>query len=340
MELGQTSEFVQQAGGLGGLALLGTALTLGLRHGIDWDHLAAISDITSTTGANDARSRVNGVPGGASTSASIAVSPRALGGGLTGVPGGALGGGLGGALGKGIGGVVGSAFGGVNWRAVWLAALYAIGHGLVVVALGLAALTFGAILPEWVDPIMERVVGATLLFLGAWVAFSLVRFWRGDADFRLQSRWMLVFSGVRRAWGGVQRRLHGHSHEAGRLHVHRVDQYGPGTAFGTGLIHGIGAETGTQVLIIAAVGGAASQGLGAGMLLAFVAGLLVSNTAVALLTSAGFLSATRVKSLYVVAGVLAALFSLWIGSYAVLGISDQLPDIQLPITALFGEAEA
>src|SRR5688500_2432113 len=38
----------------GAIGLLVTALILGLRHGIDWDHLAAISDITSTTGAAQA----------------------------------------------------------------------------------------------------------------------------------------------------------------------------------------------------------------------------------------------------------------------------------------------
>ena len=30
-----------------GVVLLGTGLGLGLRHGIDWDHIAAISDVTS-----------------------------------------------------------------------------------------------------------------------------------------------------------------------------------------------------------------------------------------------------------------------------------------------------
>jgi hypothetical protein len=296
MEMAQATELAQQAGGI---ALFGTALTLGVRHGIDWDHLAAITDITGTT-----------------TAARVAEEPvsRPAPGPLLTV--------------------------GVNWRAVGLASLYALGHGLVVVALGLAALLFGAILPDWVDPIMERLVGATLLFLGVWVAYSLVRYWQGDGDFRLQSRWMLVFSGVRRGWGALQQRLHGHAHTTGQYHVHRVDQYGPGTAFGTGLIHGVGAETGTQVLIIAAVGGAASQGLGVGMLLAFVAGLLVSNTAVALLTSAGFISASKIRTLYVAAGALAAVFSLWVGSYAVLGVSDQLPDLQTVISALFGEAAA
>ena len=44
------------------------------------------------------------------------------------------------------------------------------------------------------------------------------------------------------------------------------------------MIHGVGAETGTQVLIIAAVGGAAGQGLGVPMMFAFIVGLLISNT--------------------------------------------------------------
>src|SRR3990170_1796666 len=38
--------------GIGGsLGVLGGAFALGLRHGIDWDHIAAITDITSTTAA-------------------------------------------------------------------------------------------------------------------------------------------------------------------------------------------------------------------------------------------------------------------------------------------------
>src|SRR5205823_11035530 len=37
-----------------GIGLLLTALVLGVRHGIDWDHIAAITDITSTTSAAEA----------------------------------------------------------------------------------------------------------------------------------------------------------------------------------------------------------------------------------------------------------------------------------------------
>jgi hypothetical protein len=33
----------------GVIGLIATALALGIRHGFDWDHLAAITDVTSTT---------------------------------------------------------------------------------------------------------------------------------------------------------------------------------------------------------------------------------------------------------------------------------------------------
>ena len=38
----------------GALGLIATALTLGFRHGFDWDHLAAITDVTSTTATAEA----------------------------------------------------------------------------------------------------------------------------------------------------------------------------------------------------------------------------------------------------------------------------------------------
>ena len=38
----------------GAAGLLLTAFVLGIRHGIDWDHIAAITDITSTTAAAEA----------------------------------------------------------------------------------------------------------------------------------------------------------------------------------------------------------------------------------------------------------------------------------------------
>ncbi len=293
----ESAQFAQVAQQTGAITLLGTALALGFRHGIDWDHIAAITDITSTT-TSIATTDLSESRPDAAVRSKAARNPA------------------------------GFTFGKLELRALGLATLYALGHALVVACLGFAALYFEAILPAWVDPVMERVVGLTLLVLGVWVFYSLVRYWRGEADFRLRSRWMLVFAGVRHAWHLIQHRLTGHAHEQDL----RVDEYGLRTAFGVGMIHGIGAETGSQVLIIAAVGGAASQGLGTAMLVAFLVGLLLSNGTLAFLTATGFISSTRAKGFYVVVGLAAGLFSLFVGTYFALGLSDRLPDLQL----LFG----
>ena len=84
----------------------------------------------------------------------------------------------------------------------------------------------------------------------------------------------------------------GHDH-GGPAHVHRIESFGPRSAFGVGVIHGIGAETGTQVLLIASIGGADASGLGGAMMMAFVAGLRISNTAIAALSAAGSLPHRR-----------------------------------------------
>src|SRR2546430_16793093 len=60
-------------------------------------------------------------------------------------------------------------------HAVGLASLYALGHASVVTALGVIALLVGAVLPAWIDPILERVVGVTLVVLRAWVIFSVLQ---------------------------------------------------------------------------------------------------------------------------------------------------------------------
>ena len=51
---------------------------------------------------------------------------------------------------------------------------------------------------------MGRIVGLTLLFLGVWIIYSLVRYGR---EFRLQSRWMVVIS-LARNWLGRSAQPH------------------------------------------------------------------------------------------------------------------------------------
>jgi high-affinity nickel-transport protein len=302
-----------------GLGVLLTGLLLGIRHGIDWDHIAAITDITSTTAAAgigeaahaqqhlavpghthghggrlEMRAHDAG-PGAATLAPALAERHHAAGSGL---------------LSR-------------QRDAIRLGTLYALGHGVVVIALGLAAIAFGALLPDWLDPLMGRIVGLTLVALGLWVMYSIYRYARAGERFRLRSRWMLVFDGARYGWRQFQARIHGHEH----VEPLEMSSYGARTSFGVGMIHGIGAETGTQVLLIAAVGGASSAGLGVPMLFAFVLGLLISNFGIVVLSSVSFVSSQARERLYVAIGAVAGVFSLFVGVIFLLGQDGALPDL-------------
>ena len=305
-----------------GIGVLVTGLLLGIRHGIDWDHIAAITDITSTAAATSAAEaghaqQHRSVEGhehghGGTTELQAHGAPRELPRPT--------------AAGAAVAdrGLRRRPLGADQLEAIRLGTLYAVGHGIVVIVLGIAALAFGALLPDWLDPIMGRVVGLTLVGLGIWVLYSVVRFARGEGQFRLRSRWMLVFDGTRYAWRRLQARLHGHEH----VEPLEMSSYGTRTALGVGMIHGIGAETGTQVLLIAAVGGAASAGLGVPMLFAFVVGLLISNFAIVLVSSVGFVASQTREMIYVVVGAVAGVFSLVIGTVFLFGLDNVLPDLE------------
>ncbi|MGH2675056.1 MAG: hypothetical protein ACRDKA_02730 [Actinomycetota bacterium] len=270
--------------------LLVSGFLFGLRHGVDWDHIAAIADIT---GSQEDRG-----------------------------------------------------------RAMWFGTLYALGHAAVVFVLGVLAIVAGDLLPRGIDEVMGRVVGITLIVLGIYVFVSLIRHGR---DFRLRSRWMLVFAGIRRGARWARERLGGrtavtvaepradgsgvtpdmwhHGHHGRPGHHHHEDperddtfmNYGTRTAVGVGLIHGVGAETPTQVLIFLAAAGAGGRLVGVAVLLAFIVGLLASNSVITLGSAYGFLSASRNFAVYAGVGVVVAVFSLVLGVLFVFGLESVLP---------------
>jgi cytochrome c biogenesis protein CcdA len=276
--------------------LLVTAFWLGVRHGIDWDHIAAISDITGTQ--EDRRG------------------------------------------------------------AIIFGTLYALGHALVVFVLGFVAIWVGELLPPDIDEFMGRVVGVTLVILGVYVFVSLIRHGR---DFRLRSRWMLIFAGVRKGVRWVRERVavgarngeaieesqpvevgdqmaasfwhHGHHGRPGHHHHEKPERdddyvgYGRGTAFGVGMLHGVGAETPTQVLIFLAAAQAGGRVVGVLVLLAFIIGLLASNSIITLGSAFGFLQASKNFGLYATIAVLTGVFSLVIGTLFLFGEESVLPGL-------------
>ncbi len=321
----------------GGIGVFTAALALGIRHGIDWDHIAAITDITSATSSVDDadESWLIGEPGIHLTdethhsqhgphathdhrpelhsTAAVVEAGTTTTAVLTGAAAPPLASHAAGILGRAR----------EHRQAIWLGTLYALGHGTAVTILGVVAIVAAGFLPSWIDGVMERVVGVTLIFLSAYLFFSLYQYFRRGGEFRIRSRWMLVFAGVGNAWRWVRSRVGQHEH------VHQVEpqQYSARTAYGIGLIHGIGAETGTQALIIATAVGATSKSVAVAVLLFFVAGLLVSNSFVTLASTIGFVSTRRRQTIYVAAGLFAAVFSLIVGVVFLNASTGLLPDL-------------
>jgi high-affinity nickel-transport protein len=273
------------------LVLAGTALLYGLRHGIDWDHLAAITDLTGTQ-----------------------QRPR---------------------------------------RGLLVASAYAGGHGLVVFVLGVAAILGSELLPEAVDEAMGRVVGVTLIVLAVSVVVGLVRDrrdFRMQSRWMLVARgaarakrWV--------QYRAVEIR-HDHPHDHGRGHAHTHDDLtaivadpdvapsttvatrtthrhehthvglmprdpfttpGPLTATFVGMLHGVGAETPTQVLLFLTAAHVAGGAAGVALLACFIGGIFLSNTAVAVASSFGYFNAGRRFPLYAGVAVVNAVASLVIG---------------------------
>lgn len=261
----------------GVIALLGGVLVLGFRHGFDWDHIAAITDITSSGVATETPLEHQHVQ------ASVARSW---------VP---------------------------QRRALVLGSLYALGHASVVAALGLAAIVAGAVLPDWVDPVAGRVVGLTLIGLGAWLVYTALRSARTGEPLRLRSRWMLVLDGMRVARDRVRGRE--------PIAAEAPRSYGNGTSYGVGVIHGIGAETATQVLLIAALGGASGRELGVGLMLAFIIGLVLANTVIVVLAATGFAGLQERRRMATAVGLVAGMTSVAVGVIFVMGVDTALPDL-------------
>ncbi len=237
-----------------GIALLGTGLGLGLRHGIDWDHIAAISDV--------AGSQKN------------------------------------------------------RRRSMGMGTLYALGHAAVVVALGLVAIWLGTLLPDWVDGYMEIAVGITLLLLGAWLIWTMAR---NRGRLVLRSRWMLLFDAAKVGY----RKVLGKPALAPEDQKNR--EYGSGASVSIGVIHGFGAETGSQALLLAAAAGATSALTGSILLIAFVVGLIVSNTLITIAATAGLIGTDRHHAIYTVLGIVVAVFSMVLGWMFVSGTAGDLP---------------
>jgi len=238
------------------LALFSAAV-LGFRHGFDYDHIAAISDITS-----------------------VQISAR---------------------------------------RAMRLGLLYALGHAATVAVLGSIVIFFQLSLPHGIDRIAERLVGLTLVFLGIYVLGSLFR-----GDYVPRSRFVLLANSLK--WLHWKAKVHWHNHEVPKPRNSNWN-YDTKSVFGIGIVHGLGAETPTQLLIFllaANLGGVAKGFLGLGM---FLIGLLVMNTIMTASAAGLFGFSMRAPRIQYAITAVTAVYSLVVGSIFLWGSSALLPPI-------------
>jgi len=238
------------------LALLSAAI-LGFRHGFDYDHIAAISDITSVQAS--------------------------------------------------------------RWRGMRLGLLYALGHAAMVVVLGTAVIVFQLSLPHGIDRIAERLVGVTLLVLGVYVLGSL---FRGNSVPR--SRFHLMAGAAR--WLHWKMKSYWHDHDVPRP-VDQTWNYSSKTVLMIGLVHGLGAETPSQLMIFLLAANLGGIGKGFIGLAMFIAGLLVMNTVMTASAVGLFGFSSRLPRFQFVVTALTAIYSLAVGAFFLFGSSGLLPPL-------------
>jgi high-affinity nickel permease len=244
------------------VAALGSCLLLGLKHGFDYDHLAAISDITAVQR---------------------------------------------------------------NWKSgLRLGMTYALGHACMVAALGILVLEMHMGLPANVDHWAERLIGLTLIVLGLGVAAGILRKdAHGHRHTRVESRLAIAINGVlwcawqvRRVW----------KREAARPERFQW-MYTGKSVFLIGILHGIGAETPSQLALFfltANLGGTSQGLLGLG---AFALGLVAMNALMTATLGGAFSAGGHHPRFYQVIAWTGAAYSCIIGTIFLFGISGQLPSL-------------
>jgi high-affinity nickel-transport protein len=203
--------------------------------------------------------------------------------------------------------------------------LYALGHAFTVALLGGAVIFLHLRLPEGMDSVGERLVGATLIVLALYVMIAFFRRGRHRAHRHAfpPSRIALLVTGARYGHWQLQR-IFGSTAARPEPFAFRYDR---SSVFVVGIIHGLGAETPSQLmlfLLAANLGGTSRGFLG---LLCFIVGLLLMNTIMTASASGVFVSSRHRPRLQAIVTSLTAAYSFIIGTIFLFGISDRLPPL-------------
>lgn len=243
-------------------AALGSCLVLGLRHGFDYDHLAAISDITAVQR---------------------------------------------------------------NWKSgLRLGVTYALGHAFMVAILGIAVLQLHVGLPAGLDHLTERLIGVTLIVLGLGVVAGILRKdAHGHPHSRIESRLAIAINGIMWAGWRIRRIWAPQAEQPARFQW----MYNGKSVFLIGILHGIGAETPSQLALFFLAKSLGGTGNGMMGLAAFCAGLVAMNALMTASIGGAFNTGAFHPRFYHAIAWMGAAYSFIIGVIFLFGISERLPQL-------------
>jgi high-affinity nickel-transport protein len=185
----------------------------------------------------------------------------------------------------------------------WGCTAYAVGHAGIVLLLGSAALLLSLQIPAQFGAVMEKVVGVTLLFLAGAILVSALRFKQHG---KLVSRWRILHDLASKLLSFLRGK-----------NSSKPDQPQDDLSFSgcltIGVLHGVGVESPTQILALGSAMALGSPALGLLLVALFVAGMIVSNMAIAILAIYGFQSARQRQVVFLVLSLISAVFSAVIG---------------------------
>jgi cytochrome c biogenesis protein CcdA len=143
-------------------------------------------------------------------------------------------------------------------KATFMGLLWGLGHGTTLVLVGLPLVLLGQYLPQEVAQAAEVAIGAIIVVLAVRL---LVRWRRG------------VFHAHTHSHQGDPPHRHLHSHASEGSHDHKAPLRTPLSAYGVGLVHGVGGSGGLTLLLLSTISGKVEA---AGALLIFAAGTTLS----------------------------------------------------------------
>jgi ABC-type nickel/cobalt efflux system permease component RcnA len=183
-------------------------------------------------------------------------------------------------------------------KATFMGLCWGLGHGTTLVLIGLPLVLLGRYLPERLQQAAEVAIGAIIVFLAVRL---LLKWRRGDYHAHEHAH----------ADGEAHRHLHAHEHGETHRHSHASPLRTPLSAYGVGLVHGVGGSGGLTLLLLSTIPDPSEAAVA---LLIFAAGTAVS---MALLSTVfGYAIATgpverNFARVAPVLGVLAAAFGVW-----------------------------